>query len=161
MSRYPNVRPKKKDRGRHQSTRQPSRQEAELQRLRELQRAAEELFTERGGARIDAAIKRADRLLAIQDREAEALLADEPHPHRWTVSPQMILRLQAEIERLQKRREELMDECYALVRDAADQFARDAQSADQGRASSEQKLATDEALPHKEGDSAEAGTRAA
>lgn len=156
MSRYPNVRGKK-DRGRRHDAHQPSPREAEVKRIEAMHNAARDLYLERGGDRIDAASKRADRLLAIHDREAEALLEGEPRSHRWTVSPQMILRLQAEIERLGKRREELMDDCYQLVRQAAEQYQRDGQH----RAISQQELATAEAAPQAEGRTAEATTSAA
>ncbi|MCB9895625.1 MAG: hypothetical protein H6839_14355 [Planctomycetes bacterium] len=155
MSRYPNVRGKK-DRGRRHTPTQPSPREADAKRFEAMQQAVAELYLERGGDRIDAAIKRADRLLALHDREAEGLLADEPRPHRWTVSPQMILRLQAEVERLQKRREELMEDCYQLVLQATEQYQRDGQP----RAISPQELATAEAAPQAERSTAEAATQA-
>ena len=113
MSRYQNVR-YRKDKNPAKPAAQaprdvPKPDEAYRQRLRRLYEA---VYKSAHGETVDAALRRTERLLQIHDREAEKVLAAEPKEgYRWTVSPAMYLRLQAQLEAQQKRQDALQDEC--------------------------------------------------
>lgn len=93
---------------------------------------AHQLYEQKGGEAIDAAIKRMERLLELHDREAEKLLTSEVTNHRWQVSPSMVIRLQREVERDEARRQALREECWAMAKQMVLQWMEDQQAYAQG-----------------------------
>ena len=118
MSRYPNVRPKPDQ---HKQTRNEAA-ERTLKLETTVRQAADELYIEHDGASIDAAIARYENLLKLHDQEMVKLQGHEDEPYRWKVAPTVVIRLQRELERLQKRREELLGECIRISRQLIQDF---------------------------------------
>ena len=115
------------------------------QAIREL---AHQLFEQKGGGAIDAAIKRMERLLELHDREAEKLLTSEVTNHRWQVSPSMVIRLQREVEREEERRQALREECWAMARQMVLQWMQDQKAQQQEARAAAHKVARD-AVEHQ------------
>ena len=87
--------------------------EAEKYILERVGKARAELYRLRNGDVLDESIARWKRTLAIHDREAAAVLSEDPaKPHRWTVSPSMALRAEKHLEGLLQRQAELLDGCH-------------------------------------------------
>jgi len=163
MSRYHRVKPKPESR---QNQNKPSRREElsdQQQLLKTIQEATDALYAESGGFSIDAAIARAQKTLELYDRELDAVSSSD-EKHRWKISPSVALRWERELERQQKRREDLRAECHAMAKrvvmewvdeGAVDEFAPQPPQAD----------ATEDAT-HREparkgGGDADAGSKAA
>lgn len=116
MSRYPSVRPKPA---------KPQRADDTAVKVENTIRdAAHELYRDRGGAGIDAAIVRYQNMLELHDEEVAKLKGNEDKPYRWKVSPSVVIRVQREIERLQEKREALRAECWALAQQLVDDWMR-------------------------------------
>ena len=113
------------------------------QTVREL---AHQLFEEKGGKAIDAAIKRMERLLDLHDREAEKLLTSEVASHRWQVSPSMVIRLQREVEREETRRQALREECWKLARQMVMQWMQEQQAQEKADSTPEAASASEPVL---------------
>ncbi|MCB9933149.1 MAG: hypothetical protein H6841_06995 [Planctomycetes bacterium] len=116
MSRYPSVRPKPA---------KPQRaDDAAVKVENAIRDAAQELFRERDGASIDAAIVRYQNMLELHDEEVAKLKGDEDKPYRWKVSPSVVIRVQREIERLQEKREALRAECFHMAQQLVEDWMR-------------------------------------
>ena len=74
------------------------------------------LYAERGGDDIDRAITRDRKVVAEHDRELDHV-ATLPFdkPYRWRIAPSVGLRAQKDLERQQKRRADLLNECAEEV----------------------------------------------
>ena len=116
MSRYPSVRPKP---ARAQRADDPA-----VKVENTIRDAAHEIYRERDGASIDAAIVRYQNMLELHDEEVAKLKGKEEAPYRWKVSPSVVIRVQREIERLQEKREALRAECWALAQQLVDDWMR-------------------------------------
>jgi hypothetical protein len=128
MSRYHSVRPKNPSHQQPKPGAAPLPSEAQIEQaaIERLEKATSELYKLRHGDTIDAAIARTNRLLAIHDREAEKVVADEPvGGYRWTVSPAICVRLETQLAALEARRDKLMEECWQEARQIVAQFMRD------------------------------------
>lgn len=143
---------------------QPAPEAPESNTEQAIRDLAHQLYEQKGGNAIDAAIKRMERLLELHDREAEKLLTSEVVSHRWQVSPSMVIRLQREVEREEARRQKLREECWALARQMLMQWMHDQQAQQQeapDHAQAPQPAPTnDVADTTKEGGDAEAYSRA-
>lgn len=131
MSRYPSVRPKPA---------KPQRaDDAAVKVENTIRDAAHEIYRERDGASIDAAIVRYQNMLELHDEEVAKLKGKEEAPYRWKVSPSVVIRVQREIERLQEKREALRAECWALAQQLVDDWMRNppSQATEKGQGSFE------------------------
>ena len=122
MSRYHPVRPKAskaKSQRREAPSHKTSSEETLVKTIRD---AADALYLERDGASIDKAIKRAERTLELFDRELERVGAPDAEKPKWLISPSVALRWQRELERQQKRKDDLYKECWGMARKLVDEW---------------------------------------
>ncbi|MCB9931850.1 MAG: hypothetical protein H6841_00345 [Planctomycetes bacterium] len=116
MSRYPSVRPKP---AKPQRAGDPA-----VKVEHAIRDAAHELYRERDGAGLDAAIVRYQNMLELHDEEVAKLKGKEEAPYRWKVSPSVVIRVQREIERLQEKREALRAECFHMAQQLVEDWMR-------------------------------------
>jgi hypothetical protein len=128
MSRYHRVKAKP---GKSRPAKSPRKEALEKQQelADAISESAQKLYIERGGAAIDAAVKRAEKTLALYDKELDALSERDEDKHRWKISPSVALRWERELERQQKRRLELLNQCTAMASELVLQWIDDTEKA--------------------------------
>jgi hypothetical protein len=150
MSRYHPVKPRKgkKKKQRQQNTEpQPEEMSYEERYRMSVKKTADEIYQQRYGDSIDAAIRRAERTLELYDKDLENQDQDNDSQRRWKITPTASLQWQRELERQQKRKDELYKECWAMARQMVDEWM---QADAQQKADARQKAAATPPAPGAE-----------
>lgn len=163
MSRYHRVKPKPQKQKKQKQSRRLEDLSDQQQLLKTIGEATDALYAESGGASIDASIRRAEKTLMLYDRELDAV-SESDEKHRWKISPSVALRWERELERQQKRREDLRAECHAMAKRVVMEWVDEdtpAEPEPQPARADASPDGTHREPPRKEGGDADAGSKAA
>ena len=111
MSRFPNVRP---GRERPQQTHAPRRQDPRIEKA--TREAASQLFKQRGGERLQRALRLIEATLDVYEQDLARAKRDEnPEKFKWRVKPGEALRCQRELMKLMTMIELLEEDCARVA----------------------------------------------
>ncbi|MCA8911179.1 MAG: hypothetical protein KDB82_05720 [Planctomycetes bacterium] len=122
MSRYHPVKPRKGKKHRQQQETQHEELSYEERYRKSVDETADAIYQKNGGDSIDAAIRRAERTLALYEKDLDALDNSDDPGRRWKITPTAALQWQRELERQQKRKDDLYKECWGMARKLVDEW---------------------------------------